>query len=199
MTHWIHGPGGALLTPGALVWVEGRDAHAPGVLTAIDAAGLRLQREHDYEELIAWSTIDRVSVRVPRPRQWLGIALWAVAGAAFLGSCGAEFAKLGEGGEPSHAAATGTALGACGGALFGSLLAFTAARHRWTLVFESRGDDEAREPRTVEQRLAEGNDTAVATRTTTARARVRESATSWLLFVAILIALVVILKMTVFR
>jgi hypothetical protein len=182
-----------------VVWVEGQAVHTSGVLTAIDAAGLRLQGEHDREELIAWSTIHRVSVRVPRPRQWIGIALWAVAGAAFLGSCGAEIAKLGEGGEPSHAAATGTALGALGGALFGSLLAFSAARHRWTLVLESRGDDEAREPRTVEQRLAEGNDTAVATRATTARARVRESAASWLLFVAILVGLVVILKMTVFR
>ena len=165
----------------------------------MDAEGLRLRREHDHEELIAWSTIHRVSVRVPRPRQWIGIALWAVAGAAFLGSCGAEFAKLGEGGEPSSAAATGTALGGLGGALFGSLLAFSAARHRWTLVFESRQGDEDREPRTVEQRLAAGRETAAATRSTTAKARVRESATSWVLLVAILMALVVTLKMTVFR
>jgi hypothetical protein len=188
-----------LLTPGAVVWVEGQAVHTSGVLTAIDAAGLRLQREQDHEDLIAWSTIHRVSVRVPRPRQWIGIALWAVAGAASLGYCGAQFARLGEGGEPSHAAATGTALGALGGALFGSLLAFSAARHRWTLVFESRQGDKDREPRTVEQRLAEGSETAAATRSTTAKARVRESATSWLLFVAILVGLVVILKMTVFR
>ena len=188
-----------MLTPGAWVWVEGRDAHAPGLLTEIDATGLRLRREHDQEELIAWSTIHRVSVRVPRPRQWIGIALWAVAGSAFLGYCGAEFAKLGEGGEPSSAAATGTTLGALGGALFGSLLAFSAGRHRWTLVFESRRNDEDRGPRTVEQRLAEGSDTAAATRITTAKARVRESVTAWVLLVAILVGLVVILTMTVFR
>jgi hypothetical protein len=109
------------------------------------------------------------------------------------------FAKLGEGGEPSHAAATGTALGGLGGALFASLLAFSAARHRWTLVFESRQGDEDREPRTVEQRLAAGSETAAATRSTTVRARVRESLTAWLLLVAILVALVVMLKMTVFR
>lgn len=158
-----------------------------------------MRREHDQEELIAWSTIHRVSVRVARPRQWIGIASWALAGGSFLGYCGAEFAKLGEGGEPSHAAATGTALGALGGALFGSLIAFSAARHRCTLVFESRQGDEDREPRTVEQRLAEGSETAAATRSTTVKARVRESATSWVLLVAILVALVVTLKLTVFR
>jgi hypothetical protein len=185
------------LTPGAFVRVEAGDSRMEGVLAAIDAEGLRLDPPPGGNELIAWTSIRRVSLKEPRPREWLGIGLFAAVGAAALGFCGALIDDLDWPRHESAAMSTGAAIGALGGALIAAIIAFSRANHEWQVVFESMDPEEESAP-TLEDRLLRGGTAAVAVRERTAQRRLRENILAWLLFLAIVLTVFLVLSLTDF-